>query len=49
METRALLFSMVPETLPPRSASIGLGLVNGVGTIGFSVFAPLYGYFVDVT
>ena len=44
-----LLFSMVPETLPPRSASIGLGLVNGMGTIGFSVFAPLYGYFVDVT
>jgi predicted MFS family arabinose efflux permease len=44
-----LLFSMVPETLPPRSASIGLGLVNGMGTIGFSVFAPLYGYFVDIT
>jgi nitrate/nitrite transporter NarK len=44
-----LLFSMVPETLPSRSASIGLGLVNGMGTIGFSLFAPLYGYFVDVT
>jgi ACS family hexuronate transporter-like MFS transporter len=44
-----LLFSMVPEVLPPRRASIGLGLVNGMGTIGFSIFAPLYGYFVDVT
>ena len=44
-----LLFSMVPETLPPRKASIGLGLVNGMGTIGFSFFAPLYGYFVDIT
>jgi len=44
-----LLFSMIPETLPPGSASIGLGLVNGIGTIGFSIFAPLYGYFVDIT
>ena len=44
-----LLFSMVPETLPPRQASIGLGLVNGMGTIGFSFFAPLYGYLVDLT
>jgi sugar phosphate permease len=35
-----LLFGMVPETLPPRSASIGLGLVNGMGTIGFSIFPP---------
>lgn len=44
-----LLFSMVPETLPSRRASIGLGLVNGMGTMGFSLFAPLYGYFVDIT
>ncbi|MBS7620201.1 MFS transporter [Candidatus Bathyarchaeota archaeon] len=44
-----LLFSMISETLPPRSASIGLGLVNGMGTVGFSIFAPLYGYFIDLT
>ena len=44
-----LYFSMIPETLPPRKASVGLGIVNGLGTIMFSVFAPLYGYFVDVT
>lgn len=44
-----LLFSMIPETLPVRNASIGLGLVNGIGTVGFSIFAPLYGYFVDIT
>ena len=44
-----LLFSMIPETLPSRKASIGLGLMNGMGTIGFSIFAPLYGYFVDVS
>jgi cyanate permease len=40
---------MIPETLPPRKASVGLGIVNGLGTIMFSVFAPMYGYFVDVT
>jgi MFS family permease len=44
-----LMFSMVPETLPPKKASIGLGLVNGMGTVGFSLFAPIYGYFVDIT
>lgn len=44
-----LYFSMIPETLPPRKASVGLGIVNGLGTIMFSVFAPMYGYFVDVT
>ena len=44
-----LIFSMVPETLPPDVAGIGLGLVNGVGTIGFALFTPLYGLLVDVT
>lgn len=44
-----LYFSMIPETLPPQKAAVGLGIVNGLGTIMFSVFAPLYGYFVDVT
>ncbi|HUV33775.1 MAG TPA: hypothetical protein VMW22_02515, partial [Candidatus Desulfaltia sp.] len=44
-----LFFSMVPETLPPERAGVGLGLVNGLGTIGFSVVAPLYGGLVDAT
>ncbi|HEX9916025.1 MAG TPA: MFS transporter [Candidatus Bathyarchaeia archaeon] len=44
-----LFFSMVPETLPPERAGIGLGLVNGLGTVGFSVVAPLYGGLVDAT
>jgi MFS family permease len=44
-----LYFSMIPETLPPERAAVGLGLVNGLGTIGFSIFTPIYGYFVDVT
>jgi sugar phosphate permease len=44
-----LFFSMIPETLPPGTASIGLGIVNGAGTIGFSFIAPVYGALVDVT
>jgi len=44
-----LFFSMVPETLPPGRVGVGLGLVNGLGTIGFSVVAPLYGGLVDAT
>lgn len=44
-----LFFSMIPETLPPEKAGLGLGLVNGLGTIGFSLVAPLYGGLVDVT
>ena len=44
-----LYFSMIPETLPPQKAAVGLGLVNGLGTIGFSIFTPIYGYFIDVT
>jgi len=44
-----LFFSMVPETLPSERAGVGLGLVNGLGTIGFSVVAPVYGGLVDAT
>jgi len=44
-----LLFSMVPEVLPPRLAGIGLGLMNGLGTLGFSIVAPVYGALVDST
>ncbi len=44
-----LFFSMVPETLPPERVGIGLGLVNGLGTVGFSVVAPLYGGLIDAT
>jgi len=44
-----LFFSMIPETLPPEIAGIGLGLVNGVGSLGFSVVASIYGVLVDTT
>jgi len=44
-----LLFSMVPETLPPEVAGVGMGIVNGMGTLAFSVMNPVYGYLVDVT
>lgn len=44
-----LYFSMIPETLPPSKAAVGLGLVNGIGTIGFSVITPIYGGLVDLT
>lgn len=44
-----LLFSMVPETLPPEVAGVGLGIVNGMGTLSFSMMNPVYGYLVDVT
>jgi MFS family permease len=44
-----LYFSMIPETLPRSKASIGLGLVNGLGTVGFSVITPIYGSLVDIT
>lgn len=49
MSLWVLFFSMVPEVLPNELASIGLGLVNGVGTVGFSVVTPIYGTLVDVT
>ena len=44
-----LFFSMVPEVLPISKASIGLGLVNGFGTIGYSLITPFYGGLVDST
>ena len=44
-----LFFSMVPEVLPREKASIGLGLVNGLGTIGFSLITPFYGGLIDST
>ncbi len=44
-----LFFSMVPEVLPRSTASIGLGLVNGIGTIGYSLITPFYGSLVDST
>jgi sugar phosphate permease len=44
-----LFFSMVPGILPREKASIGLGLVNGLGTIGFSLITPFYGGLIDST
>ncbi len=44
-----LYFSMIPETMPASKASVGLGLVNGIGTIGFSILTPIYGGLVDLT
>ncbi len=44
-----LFFSMVPEVLPISKASLGLGLVNGFGTIGYSLITPFYGGLVDST
>ncbi|MBE0632979.1 hypothetical protein IH574_00280 [Candidatus Bathyarchaeota archaeon] len=44
-----LYFSMIPETMPASKAAVGLGLVNGIGTIGFSILTPSYGGLVDVT
>jgi MFS family permease len=44
-----LYFSMIPETLPPEKAAVGLGIVNGIGTIGFSVITPIYGALVDIS
>jgi nitrate/nitrite transporter NarK len=40
---------MIPETLPLEKAGIALGIVNGMGTIGFSFLTPIYGRFVDLT
>ena len=44
-----LYFSMIPETMPPSKAAVGLGLVNGIGTVGFSFITPIYGGLVDLT
>jgi len=44
-----LFISMVPEALPPETAGIALGLLNGIGTLGFSLLTPVYGSLVDIT
>ena len=44
-----LFISMVPEALPSETAGIALGLLNGIGTLGFSLLAPVYGSLVDAT
>jgi len=44
-----LLFSMVPETLPPERAGMALGVLNSVGILGFTLLAPLYGALVDAS
>jgi MFS family permease len=44
-----LYFSMIPETLPASKTAVGLGLVNGIGTIGFSLLTPIYGGLIDLT
>ena len=40
---------MVSEVLPPETAGIGLGLLNGLGNIFSSLITPLYGSLVDIT
>jgi nitrate/nitrite transporter NarK len=49
MSLWVLFFSMVPEVLPIERASIGLGLLNGIGSIGFSVITPVFGGIIDLT
>ena len=44
-----LFFSIVSEVLPPESAGIGLGLMNGSSTILSSLVTPVYGTLVDIT
>jgi predicted MFS family arabinose efflux permease len=44
-----LFISMIPEALPPETAGIALGLLNGIGTLGFSLLTPVYGRLVDLT
>ncbi len=44
-----LFFPMISETLPPETTGIAQGLVNGIGTLGFSLMSPVYGTLVDVT
>jgi MFS family permease len=44
-----LFFSMIPEVLPLEKASIGLGLINGFGTVSFSLVTPIYGRLIDLT
>lgn len=49
MSLWVLFFSMVPEVLPIERVSIGLGLLNGIGSIGFSVITPVFGGIIDLT
>ena len=43
-----LSFSMIPEVLPRDMAGMGLGLMNALGTLGFTLFTPIYGALIDV-
>ena len=49
MSIWVLFFSMIPEILPLEKASLGLGVLNGFGTIGFSLVTPIYGTLIDST
>jgi predicted MFS family arabinose efflux permease len=44
-----LFFPMIGETLPHETSGIAQGLVNGIGTLGFSIMSPIYGALVDAT
>ena len=44
-----LFFPMIGETLPYETSGIAQGLVNGIGTLGFSLMSPIYGALVDAT
>ena len=44
-----LFFPMIGETLPHETSGIAQGLVNGIGTLGFSFMSPIYGALVDAT
>lgn len=44
-----LFFPIVEETLPHETSGIAQGLVNGIGTLGFSLMSPIYGALVDAT
>ncbi len=44
-----LFFPMISETLPHETSGIAQGLVNGIGTLGFSIMSPIYGALVDAT
>lgn len=47
--TWVLFFPMIGETLPHETSGIAQGLVNGIGTLGFSLMSPIYGALVDAT
>jgi sugar phosphate permease len=44
-----LFFSIVPEVLPREMVGVGLGLLNGAGTLVSSLVSPIFGILVDVT